>query len=52
LEHCAVCTKVSEEFAPHYLAEIRHDMRQTTIVPGFRGGGITRKLEVHDQPPG
>jgi hypothetical protein len=30
LEHCAVFTKVSEEFAPHYLAEIRHDMRQTT----------------------
>src|SRR5262249_4167269 len=31
LEHCAVFTKVSEEFAPHYLAEIRHDMRQTTL---------------------
>ena len=30
LEHCAVLTKVSEEFAPHDLAEIRHDMRQTT----------------------
>jgi hypothetical protein len=30
LGHCAVFTKVSEEFAPHYLAEIRHDMRQTT----------------------
>ena len=29
--HCAVLTKVSEEFAPYYLAEIRHDMRQTTI---------------------
>src|SRR5262249_54271366 len=33
LRHCAVLTKVSEEFAPHYLAEIRHDMRQTTIHP-------------------
>jgi hypothetical protein len=30
LHHCAVLTKVSEEFAPHYLAGIRHDMRQTT----------------------
>jgi hypothetical protein len=28
--HCAVFTKGSEEFAPHYLAEIRHDIRQTT----------------------
>jgi hypothetical protein len=26
LRHGAVFTKVSEEFAPHYLAEIRHDM--------------------------
>src|SRR4051794_9113023 len=26
LHHCAVLTKVSEEFAPHYLAGIRHDM--------------------------
>src|SRR5216110_1531393 len=25
LRHCAVLTKVSEEFAPHYLAGIRHD---------------------------
>jgi hypothetical protein len=25
-------TKVSEEFAPHYLAGIRHDIRQTTNV--------------------
>jgi hypothetical protein len=33
LRHCAVLTKVSEEFAPHYLAEIRHDMRQTTLTP-------------------
>jgi len=32
LRHCAVLTKVLEEFAPHYLAEIRHDMRQTTIA--------------------
>src|SRR3989441_256568 len=32
LRHCAVLTKVSEEFAPHYLAEIRHDMRQTTTT--------------------
>ena len=30
LRHCAVLTKVSEEFVPLYLAEIRHDMRQTT----------------------
>ena len=31
LLHCVVFTKTSEEFAPHYLAGIRHDMRQTTI---------------------
>src|SRR5262249_48076259 len=30
--HCVVFTKASEEFAPYYLAEIRHDMRQTTIL--------------------
>ena len=28
---CAVFTETSEGFSPHYLAEIRHDMRQTTI---------------------
>ncbi len=33
LLHCVVFTKTSEEFAPHYLAEIRHDMRQTTLAP-------------------
>ena len=33
--HCAVLTKVSKEFAPHYLAEIRHDMRQTTTARVF-----------------
>ncbi len=32
LLHYAVFTKASEEFAPHYLAEIRHDMRQTTLA--------------------
>src|SRR6266851_2647701 len=31
LLHCIVFTKTSEELAPHYLAGIRHDMRQTTI---------------------
>ena len=36
LEHCAVFTKGSEEFAPHYLAEIRHDMRQTTGLHNLR----------------
>src|SRR5258708_6615965 len=36
LHHCAVLTKVSEEFAPHYLAGIRHDMRQTTPTWAFR----------------
>jgi hypothetical protein len=30
LRPCAVFTVTSEEFAPYYLAEIRHDMRQTT----------------------
>src|SRR5215510_7231572 len=29
--HCVVFTKASEEFAPYYLAEIRHDIRQTTV---------------------
>ena len=38
LGHCAVLTKVSEEFAPYYLAEIRHDMRQTTVVAAVRVG--------------
>src|SRR6266478_5084519 len=32
LLHCIVFTKTSEELAPHYLAGIRHDMRQTTGV--------------------
>src|SRR6266851_1916283 len=35
LLHYAVFTKASEEFAPHYLAEIRHDMRQTTVTYGL-----------------
>ena len=30
---CAVFTEASEGFAPHYLAEIRHDLSQTTLVP-------------------
>jgi hypothetical protein len=39
LLHCVVFTKTSEEFAPYYLAEIRHDMRQTTgQSPGRQGG--------------
>jgi hypothetical protein len=33
---CAVFTVTSEEFAPYYLAEIRHDMRQTTVEQAFR----------------
>src|SRR2546423_10459999 len=33
LLHCVVFTKTSEELAPHYLAGIRHDMRQTTGGP-------------------
>jgi hypothetical protein len=28
---CAVFTKISELFAPYYLAGIRHDLRQTTL---------------------
>ena len=35
LLHCVVFTKASEEFPPHYLAEIRHDMRQTTLLASF-----------------
>src|SRR5438876_1125752 len=42
LLHCVVFTKTSEEFAPHYLAEIRHDMRQTTI-----SGMIIERLAPH-----
>jgi hypothetical protein len=34
--HCVVFTRASGEFAPHYLAEIRHDMRQTTELLSFR----------------
>jgi hypothetical protein len=30
LRPCAVFTKTSEGFAPYYLAEIRHDLSQTT----------------------
>jgi hypothetical protein len=30
LHPCAVFTKLSERFAPYYLAEIRHDLSQTT----------------------
>jgi hypothetical protein len=37
LLHCVVFTKTSEEFAPHYLAEIRHDIRQTTLPPVLIG---------------
>jgi hypothetical protein len=43
LRHSAVLTKVSEEFAPHYLAEIRHDMRQTTNQAKLHGKGGTMK---------
>ncbi len=38
LLHCVVFTKTSEEFAPHYLAEIRHDMRQTTTLYAIDDG--------------
>ena len=38
LRHCVVFTKASEEFTPYYLAEIRHDMRQTTHGRGVRSG--------------
>jgi hypothetical protein len=45
LRPCAVFTETSEGFAPHYLAEIRHDLSQTTsgeavlmnTVVGVRG---------------
>ena len=30
---CAIFTETSGEFAPHYLAGIRHDLRQTTLGP-------------------
>ena len=43
LRHCAVLTKVSEEFAPHYLAGIRHDMRQTTVVMVLLAVGIATR---------
>jgi hypothetical protein len=41
---CAVLTKASAEFTPHYLAEIRHDMRQTTARRLFWAEKSTRKL--------
>ena len=37
LRLCAVFTVASEEFAPYYLAGIRHDIRQTTHLPGYVG---------------
>ncbi len=56
LLHCVVFTKTSEEFAPHYLAEIRHDMRQTTDMPflhqssdGFGNGFLTRDVRRSGQ---
>lgn len=47
LGHCSVLTKVSEAFAPHYLAEIRHDMRQTTLGQISKSG-----MEVRYTPSG
>jgi hypothetical protein len=46
LLHCVVFTKTSEEFTPHYLAEIRHDMRQTTmgLTRGFFPANLLRKI--------
>jgi len=32
LRPCAVFPVTSEEFAPYYLAGIRHDIRQTTLL--------------------
>ena len=43
LRHCAVLTKVSEEFAPHYLAGIRHDMRQTTLSLVAQGSEVVKQ---------
>ena len=48
--HCAVLTKVSEEFAPYYLAEIRHDMRQTTRSLGTPDTVIAATAYLHDYP--
>jgi hypothetical protein len=36
LRPCAVFTETSERFAPYYLAEIRHDLSQTTPTPKCR----------------
>src|SRR3989442_1304687 len=44
LLHCVVFTKTSEEFAQHYLAEIRHDMRQTTKVAGIIAAAVAGTL--------
>ena len=35
LHPCAVFTETSGGFAPHYLAQIRHDLRQTTRYSAF-----------------
>ena len=35
---CAIFTETSGEFAPHYLAGIRHDLRQTTAAAYFLEG--------------
>jgi hypothetical protein len=56
----SVFTVTSEEFAPYYLAEIRHDMRQTTIFPAleakwafvlaiFTTNWQVQKLKLDDQ---
>jgi len=39
----AVFTETSEEFAPHYLAEIRHDLSQTT---GWAWGNTAHIVEM------
>src|SRR5712691_2593813 len=45
---CAVFTATSEGFAPYYLAGIRHDLRQTTVVDRE----VTLGKKPHEGPGG
>jgi len=46
LRLCAVFTVASEEFAPYYLAGIRHDIRQTTGLAEFERELIRERARV------
>jgi hypothetical protein len=48
---CAVFTATSEGFAPYYLAEIRHDLSQTTVVLSFIYAGAPPRHKTANARP-